>query len=529
MKIVAPLLGTFALLSFAACVGDTPVAPTPDAGPDGTVTDGGNPDSPPPTDGSVEAGPPAATGKTLWVRTLPGTEVDGVTTDKAGNTYAVGIFYGSQIDFGNGKKLTSSKGADTFVVKLDASGGTVWAASIGGTGGSLGVNDEYATGIAIDPSGDVYVSGKTDSGSITVGNTATMTSQMGGFAAKLAGTDGAGQWVVAFSTPGNGLSPGCNGIAASASVVAVGCTFDGSTMVWTGGGPLTNNDNPANFLADFAVVGLDPTTHATKWANGIGSKGTSDGLGTVSTDASGDVLVAGNFAAAGAATTVVDTLGSISIPRPQGPQRDAFFARLSAGNGKQVWAKLFAGTKDTSGFAIGGDPKTSIVTLGGSFAAVDLGKGAVNANGTNDAYLVGFDSTSKSSQYAKVIGGGASGQFSIEVTRGTTVDAWSEAIAVGSHQSTDTTADGKNILGPPANNYGAAFIVKYAPGGTVLWTKGIASGNANDDVTATSVAVVPNGELRVGGKWKGTAALDGTNPVSSSGSTSQAFVLGLSP
>lgn len=531
MKIGFPLLGAAALstlASLAACVGDTPVVQTTDAGPDGTVTDGGNPDSPPPTDGSIEAGPPPATGKTLWVRTLPGTEVDGVATDKNGNTYAAGIFYGSQMDFGNGKKLTSSKGADTFVVKLDPSGATLWAASIGGTGGSLGVNDEYATAIAVDPAGNVYVSGKTDSGSITVGNTATMSSNLGGFAAKLSGADGAGQWVVMMSSSNNGISNGCNGIAASATVVALGCTFDGNTVTWTGGGPVTNQDNPSNFLADFVIIGLDPGTHATKWANGVGGKGTSDGILGLGADASGDVLFAGNISASSAATTVADSLASINIARPANSQRDALFGRLAASNGKQVWTKLYAGTKDTSAYSIGADPKSSIVGLGGLFGNVDLGKGVVASTGINDAFLVGFDSTSKTAQYAKTIGGTANNQP--EYTRGIAFDSWGEAIAVGTHQSTDTTADGKPIAGPPSNNNAAAFIVKYAPGGTVLWAKGVASGNSGEAVTASSVAVVASSsELRVGGNWKGTVALDGTNPVSSSGNTTQAFVMGLSP
>ncbi len=523
---------TGVLGAVAACVGDQPVnQPPPDSGaPDGSTSDGGGGNDGSTTDGAVEAGPPAATGKTVWVRALPGFDVVGVAVDKSGNTFAAGSFTGSQVDFGAGKKLTSSKGRDLFVVKLDPSGNTLWAQSIGGTGGSLAINDEYASGIAVDPSGDVYVSGHSDSGTITFGNTTTKDAAgfQIAFVAKLGGGDGAARWIAGASCANDGITTRSIGVAAMATGVYLALTFGGGTLKIDGGGTVANNDSSGGGPGDWAVAAFEPTNHALLWANGIGAKGTSDGAAAIGLDASGDPIVGGGISTPNAATAIVDTLSSVNIPRSANAMPAAVFFRLSAQNGKQVWNKLFDSTTNATSVSTVGSVPGGPALFGGSFVSTDFGKGKLTAQGTNDAWFVSMDSTSKATNLSKQIGGSANGQYSYESTLGIAGDVWGELIAVGVHMSTDTKADGKVIAGPPVPNYRAAFIAKYDGSGNVLWAKGIASGNANDAVTATSVAVLGSGDLRVGGTLSGTAALDGTTPVTSQ-SGGQGFVLGISP
>jgi hypothetical protein len=77
-------------------------------------------------------------------------------TDQHGNAYITGTF-GLTSDFDPGASaysLTPFGGVDIFVSKLDSSGNFIWAKQMGGTG------DETANDIAVDTTGNVYLTGK---------------------------------------------------------------------------------------------------------------------------------------------------------------------------------------------------------------------------------------------------------------------------------------------------------------------------------------------------------------------------------
>lgn len=71
--------------------------------------------------------------------------------DSSGNVYVVGLFSGT-VDFGGGG--VSSTGNDYFVVKYNSSGSFLWMDNE-----NSGAGDAYAYDIAIDDSGNVYVTG----------------------------------------------------------------------------------------------------------------------------------------------------------------------------------------------------------------------------------------------------------------------------------------------------------------------------------------------------------------------------------
>ena len=79
----------------------------------------------------------------------------GVVSDDLGNVYVTGHFFG-QVDFddtGAATVLTSEGSADAFVTKYDMDGKVSW---IGQAGGIL---DDFATDVALDVIGDVYLTG----------------------------------------------------------------------------------------------------------------------------------------------------------------------------------------------------------------------------------------------------------------------------------------------------------------------------------------------------------------------------------
>ena len=93
-------------------------------------------------------------GKLVWAHTYGADREDiafGVAADTAGNVIAIGWFQ-SSVDFGAGP-LVSKGNKDVFALKLDASGGLVWARSFGDH------DHDQARAVAVDDSGAAIIAG----------------------------------------------------------------------------------------------------------------------------------------------------------------------------------------------------------------------------------------------------------------------------------------------------------------------------------------------------------------------------------
>jgi len=130
-----------------------------------------------------------ANGNVLWAKSAGGTDDDvasSVAVDASGNTYVAGWFYSPTITFGS-STLTNTNvwEDDIFLAKYDANGNVLWAKSAGGT------DDDGASSVAVDASGNTYVAGWFLSPTITFGST-TLTYAGSGdiFLAKLSSNTG---------------------------------------------------------------------------------------------------------------------------------------------------------------------------------------------------------------------------------------------------------------------------------------------------------------------------------------------------
>ncbi len=276
-----------------------------------------------------------------------GDEGLGIAVDTLGNAYVTGIT--SSLDFPTtaGAFETTNVGGAAFVTKLDPSGSAlVYSTYLGGSG------DEVGRGIAVDTSGNAYVTGATFSTDFpTTAGALQRTSGGGpagcgsstwdGFVTKLDPTGSA----LVYSTylGGSDVEEGI-GIALDAlgNAYVTGETF--SSNFPTTAGALQTSYGGGN--GDAFVTKLNPTGSALGYSTYLGG-GESDVAFGIAVDASGNAYVAGRTASANFPTTA----GTFQ-PTFAGGTTDAFVAKLDATGSALVYSTYLGGSDDDEGLAI---------------------------------------------------------------------------------------------------------------------------------------------------------------------------------
>jgi hypothetical protein len=191
-----------------------------------------------------------SSGAEKWVARYdgPGNSYDQATTiavDASGNVYVTGESY-----------VAGSTYDDYATVKYNSSGTQQWVARYDGP-----ERDDKATAIAVDASGNVYVTGESD-GSGTYYDYATVKYN----------SSGAEQWVARYDGPGNSED------------YATGIAVDSSGNVYVTGASYSSNT-----FFDYATVKYD-TLGAEQWAARYDGPGYTDFAYAIALDASGNVM-----------------------------------------------------------------------------------------------------------------------------------------------------------------------------------------------------------------------------------------------
>jgi hypothetical protein len=150
-------------------------------------------------------------GNVLWAKNAGGTKFEmgyGVAVDAGGNVYATGFFASPTITFGSTVLTQSDSGyTDSYIVKYGASGNVLWAKKLGGD------SDDYTSSVAVDPNGNLFITGEFMSSTIAFGSTIVTNANVGSFdffVAKLGSTLGIASVnnsynaINIFPNPGNG-------------------------------------------------------------------------------------------------------------------------------------------------------------------------------------------------------------------------------------------------------------------------------------------------------------------------------------
>jgi hypothetical protein len=229
----------------------------------------------------------------------------GIAVDNAGNAYVTSATTETDFPTTAGAYQTKSnihdskssiKACDVFVTKLNATGSALVYSTYlgGGTSGGRGTSSGGAS-IAVDASGDAYVTGWTNSTSLPTKNPVQSTNNSGGFDAFVTVLNPAGSGLLFSTYLGSGSSNDYygNGIALdSAGNAYVGGAIASSVFSRPGNGFIAKIDPPA----DVSEVSVPITTGGTLMAAGGASISGTDAdrlIGsTTAFDANGAALAA---------------------------------------------------------------------------------------------------------------------------------------------------------------------------------------------------------------------------------------------
>jgi plastocyanin len=367
-----------------------------------------------------------SSGTPLWARRMGGTNNDqanSVSTDLSGNIVVTGQ-YGFQplnIYAANGSTvsftLTNSGNEDVFVVKYDSSGTPLWVRKMGGTG------SDFARSVSVDSSGNIIVTGSYGSATLNIfaanGSTVSFT---------LARVGSSDTFVVKYDPNGTPLWARRIGGTASDEARSVSTDSSGNIVV-TG----IHDSNPLNIYAadgttvsftlanagfnDVFVVKYD-SSGTPQWARRMSTINT-DQPSSVSTDSSGNVIVAGYYTSN--TLNIFAANGStVSLTLTNSGTNDAFVVKYDS-SGTPQWARRLAGTASDVARSVSTDSSGNIV-VAGSYISNPLNIYAANGTtvsftlantGGQDAFVVKYDSSGTPFWARRMTGAGFDAAYSV--------------------------------------------------------------------------------------------------------------------
>ena len=305
-------------------------------------------------------------GELVWAKSFGGTSGDrghSVAVDATGNVYVSGEFEGVA-GFG-ATSLTSAGEVDVFVAKLDSSGAVVWAKGFGGTSGDRGQS------VAVDATGNVYVSGEFED---VAGFGATSLTSAGDEDVFVTKLDSSGAVVWAKNYGGADEDRGY-----SVAVDATGNSFVSGTFENAAGFGATSLTSAGD--VDVFVTKLD-SSGAVVWARNYGGADEDRGY-SVAVDSSGNLYLTGDIRAAAA-------FGATSLTSAGGT--DVFVAKLDS-SGAVVWAKGFGGTSADRGYSVAVDSRGNVHVTGQFNETIAFGATSLTSAGGADVFVTTLDSS----------------------------------------------------------------------------------------------------------------------------------------
>jgi len=434
-----------------------------------------------------------------------------MATDAAGNIYAVGIFHDS-VDFDPGpnvyyiNELSASVG-DVYCVKLNRNGQLLWARSVGGATG-YATTEETTPAIAVDASGNIYVSGlymnnvDMDPGNGTFFLPAPADSSTGNFMSKISPS---GNLVWCKQVGGSfGWHFGRKLKLDDAGNIYIGGYFRNYTTFDINGTPLTLNSGYDKFKG--MIAKFDNSGNGL-WAFAIGNGDNSTYIRDIDVDGAGNIAVTGSFYG----TIDFDgrpdaTLSKTSVSTGS----DAFLAKYGPDMACQ-WVKTISEADSNfseTGYSVAFDPTENIVSSGQFRNTANFGSESdlheLTAVGLSSIYFLKVTG-SGDFVWANTIGAvSVDGSFNYS-ERGYSLDtdASGNVYATGNflvHMDADP-GPGTHFLEANGGSY-QVFNLSLEPGGNFRWANAFGP-DTNKNANGRAIVCNGFGDVIVGGNFQG--------------------------
>ena len=413
-----------------------------------------------------------------WARQAGGTAGSSngiaIAVDGSGNSYVTGNFQGSAA-FGNTTLISTGGSHDIFVAKYDVAGNVVWAKKAGGTNGDSG------SAIAIDGSGDIYVTGAFYGTATFDSTTFSSTGLEDIFIAKYDDTGN-----VVWARRAGGISTdAAYGIAVDGSGNSyITGDFFGSASF--GSTTLTSAGSLDFFMAKYDAAGN------IVWVKRAGGTDDEYGYGIV-VDGSGNSYLTGAFygTAAFGSTTLSNTSSFY----------DVFVAKFDAA-GNVVWAKRAGGTNGDSGSAIAIDGSGNSYVTGAFVGAATFGSTTFSSvGGSYDIFVAKYDAA------GNVVWARRAGGTDEDSAYGIAVDGSGNSYVTGEFAGTAIFGS-TTLISAGSLDF---FMAKYDAAGNIVWAK---RAGGTDDEYGYGIVVDGSGNSYVTGRFTGTATFGSTTLTS---------------
>jgi hypothetical protein len=376
-----------------------------------------------------------------------------IAVDGSGNVYVTG--QSDSTDFpapAGGTSPTFGGGVtDAFVAKLGPSGALLYTAYLGGSLADTGM------GIALDSSGNIYVTGRTLSSDFPTLNAfqSVMSGTVGDvFVAKLNAT---GSALVYSTFLGGADTDDGNAIAVDGfgNAYVTGKTFSAGTSPFPITATPIQGENGGSYDAFVAKIEFNAGVSALVYSTYLGGGGYDEGR-AIAVDGSGNAYVTGDTFSANfpPATPLQGAIG--------GP-RDAFVAKINTGGSALVYSTYLGGSGIDVGRGIAVDASGNAYVTGGTNSTdfpVAIPFQSV-PGGDFDAFVAKVNAGGSALVYSTYLGGGGA-----EFGFGIAVDGSGNAYVTGDTFSANfpTATPLQGAIGGPRD----AFVAKVNAGGSAL-------------------------------------------------------------
>ena len=436
---------------------------------------------------------------------LGGADTDfgnGIAVDSAGNAYVTGSTNSTNFPTGSPFQGTNGGGSDAFVAKLNAAGSAlVYSTYLGGS------SNDNGYGIAVDSSGNAYVTGYTSSSNFPTASPLQRANAGGAFDAFVAKLDGSGSALIYSTYLGGRGDDGGGGIAVDAVGNAYVTGSTNSTNFPTGSIALQG----ANGGYDAFVAKLNAAGSALVYSTYLGGSGADHG-GGIAVDSAGNAYVTGDTN-----STNFPTAARPVQLRFAGGQSDGFVAKLNAAGSALVYSTYLGGSGVDSAYGIAVDSSgNAYVTGGTNSTSFPTASPLQGANAGYDAFVAKLDAAGSALVYSSYLGGSG-----IDVGHAIAVDSAGNAYVAGWTNSTNFTTVSPS-QGTNGGGYDAFFAKLNASGSALVYSTCL--GGSGDDY-GYGIAVDRFGNAHVTGVTNSTnfptvSALQATY----GGGTQDAFV-----